>query len=70
VHCHIAEEKERAYPGKFGEDFKPYFKVLKDIGFTGKIMMECGWKVIEKEAPLSLQYLQEQLNEIYNNTLK
>ena len=70
VHCHIAEEKERAYPGKFGEDFKSYFKAMKDIGFTGKIMMECGWKDLQKEAPLSLQYLQEQLKESYNNTLK
>lgn len=65
VHCHIAEEKERAYPGKSGEDFKPYFSALKDIGFTGKIMMECGWKDLQKEAPEALQYLQEQLNESY-----
>lgn len=65
VHCHIAEEKERAYPGKYGEDFKPYFSALKGIGFTGKIMMECGWKDLQKEAPAALQYLQEQLNESY-----
>jgi sugar phosphate isomerase/epimerase len=65
VHCHIAEEKERAYPGKSGEDFKPYFRVLKEIGFTGKIMMECGWKDLPKEAPVALQYLQGQLNESY-----
>jgi sugar phosphate isomerase/epimerase len=65
VHCHIAEEKERAYPGKSGEDFKPYFSSLKEIGFTGKIMMECGWKDLPKEAPAALQYLQEQLNESY-----
>ena len=65
VHCHIAEEKNRAFPGKFGEDFKPYFKALKDIGFTGKIMMECGWKDLQHEAPVALQYLQGQLNESY-----
>jgi sugar phosphate isomerase/epimerase len=65
VHCHIAEEKERAYPGKFGEDFKPYFSALKDIGFAGKIMMECGWNDLQKEAPVALQYLQEQLNKSY-----
>ena len=49
VHCHIAEEKDRAYPGKFGEDFRPYFKALKEIGFTGKIMMECGWKDLQQK---------------------
>jgi sugar phosphate isomerase/epimerase len=65
VHCHIAEEKERAYPGKFGEEFKPYITALKDIDFTGKIMMECGWKDLQKESPAALQYLQKQLNDSY-----
>jgi sugar phosphate isomerase/epimerase len=65
VHCHIAEEKDRAYPGKYGEDFKPYFAALKEIGFTGKIMMECSWKDLTIEAPIALQYLQTQLNDAY-----
>jgi len=65
VHCHIAEEKDRAYPGKYGEDFRPYFAALKEIGFTGKIMMECGWKDISIEAPIALKYLQAQLDECY-----
>jgi sugar phosphate isomerase/epimerase len=70
VHCHIAEEKERAYPGKSGEDFKPYFKALKEIGFNGKIMMECGWKDLQSEAPAALTYLQGQLNDSYGKTVK
>jgi sugar phosphate isomerase/epimerase len=65
VHCHIAEEKGRAYPGKSGEDFRPYFKAFKDIGYTGKIMMECGWTDLRTEAPIALKYLQDQLNETY-----
>jgi sugar phosphate isomerase/epimerase len=65
VHCHIAEEKDRAYPGKYGENFKPYFAAMKDIGFTGKIMMECGWKDLAIEAPFALHYLQAQLNDTY-----
>jgi sugar phosphate isomerase/epimerase len=68
VHCHIAEEKDRSYPGKYSEDFKPYFVALKEIGFTGKIMMECVWKEISNEAPLALKYLQAQLNEVYQST--
>jgi len=70
VHCHIAEEKERAWPGKYGEDFKPYFQALKDIGFSGKIMLECGWKDLQKEAPAALGYLQGQLNESYGKIEK
>ncbi len=65
VHCHIAENKDRAYPGKNGEDFKPYFRALKEIGFKGVVTMECGWTKIEEEAPLALQYLQGQLDEVY-----
>jgi sugar phosphate isomerase/epimerase len=63
VHCHIAEEKERARPGKHGEDFRPYFKALRDIGFTGKIMMECGWMDLSKEAGPALRYLERQWQE-------
>jgi sugar phosphate isomerase/epimerase len=65
VHCHIAENKDRAYPGKNGEDFKPYFRALKQIGFKGVITMECGWTKIEEEAPVALKYLQGQLDEVY-----
>jgi sugar phosphate isomerase/epimerase len=65
VHCHIAEEKERAYPGKNAEDFYAYFAALRDIGFTGKIMMECGWKDLATEAPVAMKYLQAQLDECY-----
>jgi len=65
VHCHIAEEMERAYPGKNAEDFYAYFAALRDIGFTGKIMMESGWKDLATEAPVAMKYLQAQLEEAY-----
>ena len=68
VHCHIAENKDRAYPGKNGEDFKPYFRALKQIGFNGVITMECNWTKIEDEASIALQYLQGQLDEVYKET--
>lgn len=63
VHCHIAEEKERARPGKHREDFRAYFKALRDIGFTGKIMMECGWTDLKTEAGPALKYLERQWKE-------
>jgi sugar phosphate isomerase/epimerase len=64
VHCHIAEEKDRARPGKYGEDFKPYFRALRDIGFSGKIMMECGWTDLKTEAGPALEYLERQWKEV------
>jgi len=66
VHCHIAEEKERAYPGKWGEDFRPYFRALKKINFSGIISLECGWKNIDTESAPALVYLQRQLDEAYD----
>lgn len=65
AHGHIAEEKERARPGKFGEDFRPYFRAMKQSGFSGKVMMECNWKNIAEECGPALMYLQSQLNEVY-----
>lgn len=57
VHCHIAEERERARPGRYGEDFRPYFSALKRIGYKGKIMLECRWENMPREAREALQYL-------------
>ena len=65
VHCHIAENKDRARPGKNGEDFRLYFRALKLIGYKGLIMLECGWGNVAKEAGPTLRYLQEQLDEAY-----
>jgi sugar phosphate isomerase/epimerase len=65
VHCHIAENKDRARPGKNGEDFRPYFNALKLIGYSGLIMMECGWTNMEEEAGPALKYLQGQLDEAF-----
>lgn len=63
VHCHIAEEVDRAYPGKTGVDFRPYFSAMKKIGYSGKIMIECRWNDIDKESVVARQYLLDQWNE-------
>jgi sugar phosphate isomerase/epimerase len=63
VHCHIAEETNRAYPGKTGVDFRPYFKAMKKIDYRGKIMIESQWWDFDKEAAGALQYLKKQLEE-------
>ena len=70
VHGHIAENKDRARPGKNGEDFRPYFQALKDIGFKGVVTMECRWTDIRQEAAEALVYLQGQLDEVYGESKK
>ncbi len=40
VHVEIAEKKTRTYPGVNGDDFRPYFRVLREAGYHGAINIE------------------------------
>ncbi len=42
-HCHIAEKANRTPPGTEGDDFRPYFTALKEIGYGGGISIEARW---------------------------
>lgn len=44
VYMEIAEKAERTAPGVKGDDFRPYFKALKKIGFKGPINIEGRWQ--------------------------
>jgi sugar phosphate isomerase/epimerase len=43
-HCHIAEKAKRTAPGVDGDDFRPYFKALKAVGYRGGLSIEGKWK--------------------------
>lgn len=43
LHCHIAELNGGSPPGTHGEDFRGYFKALKDINYTGGVSCECSY---------------------------
>lgn len=40
VHIEIAEKEERTVPGVKGDDFRPYFRVLREAGYHGAISIE------------------------------
>ena len=40
VHIEIAEKAERTYPGVKGDDFRPYFRVLREAGYHGAVSIE------------------------------
>ncbi len=61
VNVHIAEKEERAYPGKRGTDFRPFFRAMKEIGYTGGIMIECRWGNMVQELGLAVDYLNTML---------
>ncbi len=39
-HIEIAEKAARTYPGVAGDDFRPFFKVLREAGYNGAISIE------------------------------
>lgn len=40
VHVEIAEKDGRTFPGVKGDDFRPFFRVLRDAGYHGAINVE------------------------------
>ena len=39
-HVHVAEGRERTYPGIAGDDFRPFFRALKQAGYGGRMSIE------------------------------
>ncbi len=60
-HVHIAEGKDRGYPGKHGEDHRPYLQALRKVDYPGKISIESNWEDLVTEAPLGAANLRAQL---------
>jgi sugar phosphate isomerase/epimerase len=63
-HAHLAEDKDRAAPGINGDDFRPFFRALKQIGYNDRLTIECIWKnAPAHEAAPALVALRRQLAE-------
>jgi sugar phosphate isomerase/epimerase len=67
AHVEIAEKENRTLPGVMKEDFRPYLKALRSIGYKGPIFIEARPRNLEQEAPLSFSYLTSQLQEVYGS---
>jgi sugar phosphate isomerase/epimerase len=61
-HTHIAEKTGRSAPGVNNEDFKPYFKALKEVKYTGRMAIECTWKNLEEQASGALSAIRNQIS--------
>lgn len=59
-HCHIAEKKDRTAPGVAGDDFRPYFRALKDIGYAGGVSLEGRWNKWPDEARTAREVIEKQ----------
>jgi sugar phosphate isomerase/epimerase len=58
AHTHIAEKEKRSAPGVMGDDFSPFFKAYKEIGYQGRISIEGRWKV--EDLPKAFQVIRRQ----------
>ena len=43
VHIEIAEKEGRTVPGVSGDDFRPYFRVLRETNYKGAVSIEGKW---------------------------
>lgn len=66
-HVHIAENKNRATPGYYKEDFTEYFNALKTIKYKGGVSVEA--RIMKKSQPeelwkISYNYMKDQVAKI------
>jgi sugar phosphate isomerase/epimerase len=59
-HVHLAEVEGRAAPGQHGDDFRPYFRVLRKGGYDQRITIECHWHDLAAEVGPALAILHRQ----------
>ena len=65
IHCDIAEKINRAPPGVRGDDFRPYLSVLKQLGYSGKIVLECRWTDLPAQLSSAKLNLQKQIDDVW-----
>lgn len=65
VHCDIAEREDRTAPGTHKDSFVEYFTALKEIKYSGKLVIECRWNNLPAQAEPARVYLQQQINSVW-----
>ena len=61
AHGHCAEGAGRGPLGTAGEDHRPYFRALKDIGYGGRVSIEANWKDLPRQLPDAVAELRRQI---------
>ena len=65
IYCEVAEKEGRTPPGVQGDDFRPYFTALKQVGYHDKISIECRWEDVAAQGQMAFQKLQTQIQDVY-----
>jgi len=63
THAHIAENRERAEPGRYNEDFRPFLRALRSATACRQLTIECVWSKsdIVAQAPDAIASLRRQI---------
>jgi len=65
IYCEVAEKEGRTPPGVQGDDFRPYFSALKQVGYNDKVMIECRWENVAAQGEMAFQKLRTQIQDVY-----
>lgn len=68
-HVHVAEKQDRAAPGRYGEDFRPSFSALQQIGYDRRISIECNWQNFAAEVGPAIETLRAQWRRPFKSTI-
>ena len=53
-------KRDGAAPGRYGEDFRPFFAALHQAGYDRRISIECNWQNLAAEVSPAIETLKEQ----------
>lgn len=62
-HAHLAEKETRSAPGVKGDDFRPFLKALKSVGYDRLISIESQWGDLAAEQQAATEEVRRQLAE-------
>jgi sugar phosphate isomerase/epimerase len=65
VHCELAEKEGRSAPGVHHQDFVPYFQMMKKIRYKGRVIIECQWQDVNRQAATAYREIEKQISEVF-----
>jgi len=60
-HAHLAENKDRAAPGIHGDDFRPFLRALRKVGYNARLALEPIWTDLPNQLGPALKAVRRQL---------
>ncbi len=60
-HAHLAENQDRAAPGTHGDDFRPFLRALRKVGYNDRLALEPIWTDLPNQVGPALRAVRRQL---------